>query len=89
MYASSRITENNIINTDLQTEGLLEKILDRDNMNKAYKKVKSNKGAGGINRMEVDELLQYLRENPGTYHPIYRRKTLFKGKQAENRNRLL
>lgn len=78
VYTSSRITENNIINTNLQTEGLLEKILDRDNMNKAYKKVKSNKGAGGIDRMEVDELLQYLRENgqhliqeikDGKYHP--------------------
>ncbi|MDF2675054.1 MAG: reverse transcriptase family protein, partial [Clostridiales bacterium] len=32
-YASSRITENNIINTDLSTEGLLEKILDRNNLN--------------------------------------------------------
>jgi RNA-directed DNA polymerase len=47
----------------LATEGLLEKILDRDNMNQAYKKVKFNKGAGGIDEMEVDELHQYLREN--------------------------
>ena len=28
--------------------GLLEEILDRDNMNRAYKKVKSNKGKPGI-----------------------------------------
>ncbi len=62
-YAPSRITENNITNTNLSAGGLLEKILDRDNMNKAFKKVKSNKGAGGIDRMEVDELLQHLREN--------------------------
>ena len=55
-YDSSRITENNITNTNLQTEKLLEKILDRDNMNKAFKKVKSNKGAGGIDGMKVDEL---------------------------------
>ena len=29
VYASSRITENNIIDTDLSTERLLEQILDR------------------------------------------------------------
>jgi RNA-directed DNA polymerase len=62
-YDSLRIIENNITNTNLATEGLLEKILDRDNMNRAYKRVKSNKGAGGIDGMEVDELRQYLREN--------------------------
>jgi group II intron reverse transcriptase/maturase len=62
-YASSKITENNITNTDMSAERLLEKILDRDNMNKAFKKVKSNKGAGGIDGMGVDELLQYLKEN--------------------------
>lgn len=62
-YASSRITENNIINTDLSTDRLLEKILDKDNMNLAFKKVKANKGAGGIDKMGVDELLPYLREN--------------------------
>ena len=62
-YDSSRITENNITNTNLPTEKLLEKILDRDNMNKAFMKVKSNKGAGGIDGMKVDELGQYLKEN--------------------------
>lgn len=62
-YASPRITENNITNTNLSAEQLLEKILDKDNMNQAFKKVKSNKGAGGIDGMEVDELLQYLKEN--------------------------
>lgn len=62
-YTPSRITENNITNTDLSREGLLEKILDRDNMNKAFKKVKSNKGVGGIDGMEVDELLRHLKEN--------------------------
>lgn len=62
-YDSSRITENNITDTNLPTEKLLEKILDRDNMNKAFMKVKSNKGAGGIDGMKVDELGQYLKEN--------------------------
>lgn len=31
-------------------------------LNKAYKKVKSNKGKGGIDGMQVDELLSYLRK---------------------------
>lgn len=62
-YASSRITENNIINTDLSTERLLEKILAKDNLYQAYEKVKSNKGAGGVDKMGVDELLPYLKEN--------------------------
>jgi len=63
VYAPSRITENNITNTDLSAEGMLEEILDKDNMNKAFKRVKSNKGAGGIDGMEVDELLRHLKEN--------------------------
>ena len=57
---------------------LLDKILDRDNMNGAYKRVKSNKGSHGIDGMTVDELLQFLKENgdqirqsirEGTYKP--------------------
>jgi retron-type reverse transcriptase len=59
----SRITENNITNACSSTDRLLEKILDRDNMNLAYQKVKSNKGASGIDGMEVDELRPYLRKN--------------------------
>ena len=61
--ACRRIAENTDIITDLQTTGLLEKILHRDNLNKAYKKVKSNKGSGGIDGMCVEELLTYLREH--------------------------
>lgn len=58
--------------------GLLEKILDRDNMNKAYKRVKSNKGKHGTDGMTVDELLPFLKEHgdqikqaimEGTYSP--------------------
>lgn len=58
-----RITENNDIITDFWTDSLLELILRKDNLNKSYKKVKSNKGTGGIDGMQVDELLPYLREN--------------------------
>ena len=61
--ACRRIAENTDIITDLQRAGLLEKILHRDNLNKAYKKVKSNKGSGGVDGMCVEELLTYLREH--------------------------
>ena len=58
--ASVRIAENNGIIADLPSDSLLRRIISRDNMNEAYKKVKSNKGAGGVDRMSVDELLPYL-----------------------------
>ena len=58
-----RITENNGIITDFWTDNLLELILRKDNLNKAYKRVKSNKGKGGIDGMQVDGLLPYLKEN--------------------------
>ena len=61
-----RITENNDIITDFWTDNLLELILRKDNLNKTYKKVKSNKGKGGIDGVQVDELLPYLRENQET-----------------------
>lgn len=58
--------------------GLLEKILHRDNMNLAYKRVKGNKGSHGVDGMTVNELLQFLKQNGnqirqsilvGTYKP--------------------
>lgn len=63
VFAHQRIAENNDIITDFQTDGLMEQILHRDNLNKAYKKVKSNKGAGGVDGMSVNELSGYLRDN--------------------------
>ena len=61
--AHQRIAENNDIITDFQTDNLMERILHKDNLNKAYKKVKSNKGAGGIDGMSVDELPGFLKDN--------------------------
>jgi RNA-directed DNA polymerase len=60
---SPRITETDNTDINQQGEGLLEQILDRDNLNRAYKQVKRNRGASGIDGMQVDELLPYLREN--------------------------
>lgn len=61
--AHQRIAENNDIITDFQTDKLMEKILSNDNLNKAFKKVKSNKGAGGVDGMNVGELLSFLKDN--------------------------
>lgn len=42
---------------------LLEAILNKDNFNRAYKRVKANKGAAGIDGMTVEEALPYLKEH--------------------------
>ncbi len=42
---------------------LLEKILSKDNMNTAYKRVCANKGAGGVDEVTTEELGDYIKEN--------------------------
>ena len=42
---------------------LLEAILYKDNFNRAYKRVKANKGAPGIDGMTIEEALPYLKEH--------------------------
>jgi len=42
---------------------LLEAILYKDNLNRAYKRVKANKGAAGIDGMSIEEILPYLKEH--------------------------
>lgn len=68
---------------------LLERILDRENLNRAYKRVKANKGAPGIDGMTVEEALCWLRDHreelvesirAGKYKPQpVRRKEIPKG----------
>lgn len=41
---------------------LLEKILSKDNMNAAYKRVCANKGAGGVDEVTIEELGDYIKE---------------------------
>jgi len=62
----ARITETDDTNATESKDRLLEKIVSRDNLNEAFKRVKANKGSHGIDGMGVDELLQYLRENGET-----------------------
>jgi len=47
----------------VDTGKLLEKVLDRENLNLAYKRVKKNGGSHGVDGMKVDELLPYLRQH--------------------------
>ena len=42
---------------------LIEVIISKENLNRAYKKVVSNKGASGIDEMTVKELGNYIREH--------------------------
>lgn len=42
---------------------LLEKVLSKDNLNKAYKQVYKNKGASGVDGVTVEELFLYIREH--------------------------
>ena len=57
------ITENNLTNTDKPEYGLLEQLLSPANLNQAFKRVRSNKGSGGIDKMEVESLKDYLVNN--------------------------
>ena len=44
-------------------ETLLEKVLERNNLNQAYKRVKRNGGAAGVDGMTVEEVMPYLQEH--------------------------
>jgi RNA-directed DNA polymerase len=45
------------------TVHLMEQVVDRDNLNRAYFRVVSNKGSAGADGMTVDELLDWCRTN--------------------------
>jgi RNA-directed DNA polymerase len=71
------ITENNEV-TPPQEDGLLGKILNPFNLNKAYQRVVRNKGSHGVDKMEVGVLRDYLKQHgseliksikSGRYHP--------------------
>ena len=60
------------------TEQLMEEVCERNNLKRALRRVRSNKGSPGIDGMTVEELPGYLREHwpvireqllHGTYHP--------------------
>ena len=62
----------------LKTDGLMEVILEKSNLKKAYKRVYANKGSAGVDGMTVYELEEWLGKNEnmiiqklmdGTYQP--------------------
>ncbi len=57
------ITENNLTEVHLGQGKLLELILSPSNMNMAYKRVKSNKGSSGIDKLSTENLLEWLLEH--------------------------
>ena len=61
-YAGARSIDNR---ETAETDGasLLEEILDRENLNRAYKRVKSNKGAPGIDGMTVEDAFGWIKEH--------------------------
>lgn len=62
-YAEARSTGRSEGKERGGASDLLEAILDRDNLNRAYKRVKSNHGAAGIDGMSVEEALPWLKEH--------------------------
>lgn len=77
MHTFIGITENNFTSNEYRIM-MLETIITSSNLNQAYLKVKSNKGSGGIDGLEVKDLLPYLRKHKsiivdsiikGTYRP--------------------
>ena len=73
------ITENNLTNNYQSEYGLLEFILSPSNLNTAYKQVKRNKGAWGVDKMEVTSLKDYL-----TVHKDELLISILKGKYCPN-----
>lgn len=64
---------------NVYTSNLLKRIIHKDNMYEAFKRVKKNKGSHGIDGLTIDELQSYLEENGvklqqsllnGTYEPL-------------------
>lgn len=56
-------------------EDIITKILDRNNLNEAFKSVKANKGASGIDDLSIEETAEYIRQNKATIvWQLYNRK---------------
>ena len=63
VYSDLPAISNLKTKSNLNTENLLEKIVEKRNFFEAYKKVVANKGSSGIDGMRVDELLSFLQGN--------------------------
>ena len=72
------VTMRRVMEQPDPNENLLERVLSRDNVQKAWKRVKANKGAPGIDHMSIDDFPEFARANwdrirdslmAGTYQP--------------------
>lgn len=73
---------------ETDTVNLLERVINKQNLYKAYKRVKRNKGSHGIDGMCVDELLPYLQQNADTLiSNLLNGKSKEKIRRITNRNR--
>ena len=66
------------VESPAQTNRLMDEVCERDNLKEALRRVKANKGSSGIDRMTVDQLDEYLKQQwpvireqllSGTYEP--------------------
>jgi len=58
--------ESNTVKSDkesLASERLLEEVLNKENLERALKRVIANRGAPGVDGMTVEEFPRYLRDN--------------------------
>lgn len=72
------VTMQRVMEPPDPNENLLERMLSRDNVRKAWKRVKANKGAPGIDDMSIDDFPEFARAQwdriresllAGTYQP--------------------
>src|SRR6266550_4354603 len=56
-------TAGSTTESQAENEQLMEVILERENLKRAWKRVRSNKGAAGVDGMEVEELKPYLKQH--------------------------
>jgi RNA-directed DNA polymerase len=72
------VTMRRVMEQPAPNENLLERVLSRDNGQKAWKRVKANKGVPGIDRMSIEDFPEFARAQwdnirdslmAGTYQP--------------------
>ena len=63
VHSVSAASENGRNGDSEYSSNLLDRIVDRENLNTAYKRVKANRGGHGVDGMTVDELFPYLTEH--------------------------
>ena len=71
---------------------LIEQVINRQNMMRAFKQVRQNKGSAGVDRMPVKELYDYLTKNresieQSLLNGIYLATTHFGGRNTQKQRK--